>query len=183
MNTGWQRPGRQIEAHFTVPAWHCCALLIAGCPSFSPAAAHFHFHVAQPHSPASPPSNPHLFISLIFHSSFSILLSTYPLPKSITLPLHWTVENYLISWRLHDETWLLQRATEEEIGIALEIANRADIMMFRRNKTNVELSLTFSRTDKMTAPQKWSLKSSSWWIKPVCVRAIVNLFPSLCYSK
>lgn len=49
---------------------------------------------------------------------------------------------------------MLQRATEEEIGIALEIANRAAIMMFRRNKTNVELSLTFSKTDKNDSSPK-----------------------------
>lgn len=59
-------------------------LLIAGCPSFCPAAAHFHFHVAQPHNPRSPSIHPSIhpaslpvFLSLPFHISHVWFLSIY----------------------------------------------------------------------------------------------------------
>ena len=109
----WTHVGReldtQIEAHFAVPAPHCCTLLIAGCPSFSPAAAHFHFHVAQPHSPEPHPSI--LFLSLPFQISlfsFSLLLSLSISSLNPLFSLSSSTDQRAISWS-HDgyETRLL----------------------------------------------------------------------------
>lgn len=79
----WTQVGRDLErqpeSHFIVPARCCRSPLIADCPSFSPAAARFHFHVVQPHSPAPPlhPSSisPRLFLALSvsYLSSFTRL--------------------------------------------------------------------------------------------------------------
>lgn len=70
-----------------------CTLLIAGCPSFGPAVAHFHFHVAHPHTAAPPPprpphsSIPHLSSRLHLPPPFYISFLTLIFSPSSLLPL------------------------------------------------------------------------------------------------